>query len=71
MAALLKPDDWQCERRSATARLLIPPCGQCQRPTVRVVVRTEYVLYLRCSSCGHVWNVPNPVAQPLGTARVR
>jgi hypothetical protein len=45
------------DRRSAT-RLVPPPCPQCAG-SVRVVSRTDYVLYLRCQ-CAYLWSTPKP-----------
>ena len=44
----------------------IPPsrCPRCESQTVGVALETPYVLYLRCSSCGHVWNVPKSSRPP-------
>jgi formate dehydrogenase maturation protein FdhE len=39
-------------------RLQPPACPACHREETRVTVRTSVVLYLRCSLCGHIWNVP-------------
>jgi hypothetical protein len=45
------------ERR--TRRLSIPPCSQCAAPP-RVVSRTDYVIYVRCGQCAHVWSIEKP-----------
>ena len=45
----------QPERRAST-RLPDPPCSHCHSAeNVRGVVRTDYVVYFRCSVCGDVW----------------
>lgn len=39
----------------------IRPCPVCQQPEPRVledVSRIALVIYYRCGTCGHVWNVP-------------
>jgi hypothetical protein len=42
---------------------VLPKCQRCkQGTTVTVASRTDYVLYLRCVSCLHVWSVPKPTA---------
>ena len=46
-------------------RLEIPPCPECVPGKVTVAVRTDYVVYLRCTSCGQVWSVPRPDVAPL------
>jgi uncharacterized Zn finger protein len=45
------------ERR--TRRLAIPPCPYCAVPP-RVVSRTDYVIYVRCERCAHVWSIDKP-----------
>ena len=44
-----------------------PPCPDCPTKETHVATRTEYVLYLRCRVCGHVWSVPKPGVQVIGT----
>lgn len=51
-------DSHDHDRRAA--RLEIPPCPMCAGADVRVTVRMEFVLYLRCWSCGWVWSIPKP-----------
>jgi uncharacterized Zn finger protein len=37
------------------------PCPECKRPLGSLlphVSQTAHVVYFRCESCGHVWNVP-------------
>jgi uncharacterized Zn finger protein len=42
-------------------RLVLSPCLECGADhEIRVTVRTDYVLYVRCGSCGHVWSVAKP-----------
>jgi hypothetical protein len=41
-------------------RLAIPPCQQCSVPDPRVVSRTDYVIYVRCEQCAHVWSIEKP-----------
>jgi len=33
---------------------------RCQTSVVVGVVRTERVVYFRCTQCGEVWSVPKP-----------
>jgi len=40
----------------------LPPCPKCQKPPA-VTSRTEYVLYLRCAGCGHVWAIPKTASR--------
>jgi formate dehydrogenase maturation protein FdhE len=55
------------DRRSAV-RLIPPPCPECgSEAPVAVFSRTDYVLYLRCAACGHVWNMLKPEVRPLGS----
>jgi hypothetical protein len=56
------------DRRSAT-RFEVPACATCAGSIVAVVLRTSLVLYLRCVSCGCVWNVPKPVGGGTGRPR--
>jgi uncharacterized Zn finger protein len=47
-------------------RLVIAPCPQCgDHDLVRVTVRTDYVIYIRCGACGSMWNEvkPTPLAE--------
>jgi uncharacterized Zn finger protein len=37
-----------------------PPCQRCQTSVVLCVVRTEMVVYFRCTQCGEVWSTPKP-----------
>ena len=53
------------ERR--VARLTPAPCANCGTADPVVATRTDYVLYLRCSKCFHVWSVPRPDVKPLGS----
>jgi hypothetical protein len=51
-----KPDRRQADR------LTVPACAGCpaaDSPLV-AVVRTDYVVYFRCSACGHVTIVQKP-----------
>jgi len=62
-----KQDETRLDRRNPRGRFVVPPCQHCQQATGAVVSRTPYVLYLRCHSCGHVWSVPKPTRDPLGS----
>ena len=44
-----------------------PPCASCTSTTTEVAARTDYVLYIRCAACGHVWSVPKPGYDPVGS----
>ena len=55
------------DRRSPVCRFVVPPCVVCERDSTKVVSRTPYCLYVRCSACGYVWSVPKPDKQPLGS----
>jgi uncharacterized Zn finger protein len=55
----------QHDRRNK--RLTLPPCSQCETAEkIKVVVRTDYVLYLRCHGCGNFWSVRKPAGRPMG-----
>jgi transcription elongation factor Elf1 len=42
-------------------RLVIPPCLECgAEQDIRVTVRTDYVIYVRCGTCGFVWSEAKP-----------
>ncbi len=44
-------------------RLVIPPCLECgAERDLRVTVRTDYVIYVRCGRCGYVWSETKPNA---------
>ena len=44
-----------------------PFCESCRSCKTEVTTRTDYVLYIRCWACGHVWSVPKPGREPMGT----
>jgi uncharacterized Zn finger protein len=48
-------------------RLVVPPCPRCHAAETGVRLRTDYVLYLRCPPCGHVWSVPKPGVEQMGS----
>jgi hypothetical protein len=49
-------------------RLFTPPfCESCESSKTEVATRTDYVLYIRCWACGHVWSVPKPECAPVGS----
>jgi hypothetical protein len=41
-------------------RVAPAPCSACGHDEVRVMLRTAYVLYLRCEHCLSMWTVPKP-----------
>jgi hypothetical protein len=43
------------------------PCAACRRDAVRVMLRTDYVLYLRCEHCLTMCTVPKPGTLQFGT----
>jgi uncharacterized Zn finger protein len=44
-----------------------PPCESCASTQTEVATRTDYVLYLRCWACGHVWSVPKPGRESIAS----
>jgi uncharacterized Zn finger protein len=46
-------------------RLTLDCCHQCGSDAVRVVTRTEYVVYVRCDRCGHVASIAKPGSAAL------
>ena len=44
-----------------------PFCESCGSCKTEVATRTDYVLYIRCWACGHVWSVPKPGRVPVGS----
>jgi hypothetical protein len=44
-----------------------PPCERCASPQTEVATRTDYYLYIRCGACMHVWSVPRPGVEPIGS----
>ena len=49
------------------ARGDLPACPQCAKDEATIATRTDYVVYLRCPACFHVWSIPKPGAQRLGS----
>jgi hypothetical protein len=47
--------DTRTDRRQHRRALL--PCEACGNDHTRVTVRSSFVIYLRCESCGAVWNL--------------
>jgi hypothetical protein len=43
----------------------LPPCPDCGCALVRVLTRTDYVLYVRCPACLTLWSVPKPGVEPF------
>jgi hypothetical protein len=54
------PDGAQPPPDRRRKRLETPPCSVCASPATRVVVRTDFFLYVRCPDCGFVWSLPKP-----------
>jgi hypothetical protein len=48
-------------------RLAPAPCSTCGRDELRVMLRTEYVVYFRCERCLKMWSTPKPDVQQFGT----
>jgi translation initiation factor 2 beta subunit (eIF-2beta)/eIF-5 len=42
-------------------------CESCGSAKTEVTTRTDYVLYIRCWACGHVWSVTKPGCEPIGS----
>jgi len=42
-------------------------CAACRHEAVRVMLRTDYVLYLRCEHCLTMRTVPKPGTSQYGT----
>lgn len=59
----LSPPDPLADRRRQ--RLELPPCPECSSDDVRVMTRTDYVVYIRCEQCLHLWSVPKPGVPPM------
>ena len=53
------------ERRAE--RLALPTCPSCSARDTHVATRTDYVIYLRCPPCGHIWSISKPGVKPLGS----
>jgi hypothetical protein len=41
-------------------RLALPGCPECAGEEPRVLMRTNFVLYVRCGACRAVWSVWKP-----------
>jgi|SoiMethySBSTD1v2_1073268.scaffolds.fasta_scaffold1345815_1 hypothetical protein len=61
IAATLSHTDVRIERREN--RLVPAPCVACGRNDLRVMLRTDYVVYFRCEHCKQVWSVAKPGEQ--------
>ena len=48
-------------------RLAIRPCEDCGSTSAGVTLRTEYVVYVRCTTCWHVWSLQKPGREPVGS----
>jgi len=46
-------------------RFVMPLCPECHHTNVKIVVRTDYVIYLRCWLCAYVWSVPKPGSESI------
>ena len=44
-------------------RLAPGPCSRCGRDDLRVMLRTDYVVYFRCEHCLQMWSVAKPGEQ--------
>ena len=53
--ATLSRTDLPIERRGD--RLVPAPCAACGHDDLRVMLRTDYVVYFRCEHCAQVWSV--------------
>lgn len=47
-------------------RLVLLPCTACGQDDLRVLLRTPYVLYVRCEHCAAVWTVAKPGQEGFG-----
>ena len=63
--ATLSRTDARLERRGN--RLVPAPCSACGRDELRVMLRTDYVVYFRCDHCANVWSIAKPGEQIFGT----
>ena len=63
--ATLSRTDLPFERRGN--RLVPAPCSACGREELRVMLRTDYVVYFRCEHCSQVWSVAKPGEPMFGT----
>ena len=63
--ATLSRTDVPVERRHG--RLVPAPCVACGRDNLRVMLRTDYVVYFRCEHCAQVWSVAKPGCEQFGT----
>jgi hypothetical protein len=49
-------------------RIALAPCATCGHDKdLRVMLRTPYVLYVRCEHCVVLWTVPKPGHERFGT----
>jgi hypothetical protein len=55
------------ERRICSTRTALPSCPLCAGEENAVVVHADYVLYLRCYRCPHVWSIGKPGVLPIGS----
>lgn len=46
-------------------RLTLSLCPKCGRDSAAVATRTEYVIYIRCHDCAHIWVSAKPNAIQL------
>jgi hypothetical protein len=51
------------DRRSPN-RLAVTACPRCHDALTSVTLRTPYVLYCRCQSCGEIWSMPRTTDEP-------
>jgi hypothetical protein len=63
------PQPVTVERRRFT--FTPPPCKSCTSSQTEVATRTDYVLYIRCRGCLHVWSVPKPGREQIAASFAR
>ena len=67
MAAGYPGNDMEAERRSPDRRTPNrlpddPQCAGCAQRVARVTLRTSFVVYYRCDTCGDIWNAASAEA---------
>jgi hypothetical protein len=46
------------DRRACRAKVL--PCERCGADRIRVLTRTDWVIYVRCEACFDMWSIEKP-----------